>query len=358
MDAAAFVPQRSGVPAYFPALLNDTDRNNKYNAAIKETITLFQQAYGRPPTVLDVGVGTGLLTMIALHHGAAHVMGLEANEDLAAIARRQIAARFPDTTRWEVRHALSVDFVDGPYDMVVCDLAGAMLNSESMLLYMWDTLMRGIVRNFGTPVNPIFYTVPQHGEMTLCAYSCTQAVGVNTGLSFAPMQEAYDAVNTPPQRSPTINWLRDESMQICLAGTDWHALTQPQRVLMERYNQVRNSVTCEPSITMHISPAQYDTAVLVLEWKLQLSPTVVLRHDLRHVSEMTEPCRLARWITRGHMYCPLKHITPCQPSSTYTFDVVYCPAEMIMRLRAMGMQAEQAAQAQAQLQPPQPQQPQ
>ena len=61
-------------------------------------------------------------------------------------------------------------------------------------LYLWDLMMRGVVRNFGTKEAPSFYTVPQSGRMTMCAYECERATGLVTGVPFAPMDVLHKAV--------------------------------------------------------------------------------------------------------------------------------------------------------------------
>lgn len=84
-----FEPIFDGIPSYHVPMLNDKDRNQAYEAAIKETIAQFVQEQGRAPTVLDLGAGSGLLSIMALHHGASEVTLVEANADLIAIAQQE-----------------------------------------------------------------------------------------------------------------------------------------------------------------------------------------------------------------------------------------------------------------------------
>lgn len=52
-----------------------------------QAVESFIQEHGRPPVVLDIGCGTGLLSMLAARGGAVEVYGCELYEPLAQIAR-------------------------------------------------------------------------------------------------------------------------------------------------------------------------------------------------------------------------------------------------------------------------------
>ena len=74
-----YQPADQGFATYFLAMLADEDRNVKYAEAIKQCIAQFKKQQGRAPLVLDLGCGTGLLTRLALMHGAAKVVGVDTN---------------------------------------------------------------------------------------------------------------------------------------------------------------------------------------------------------------------------------------------------------------------------------------
>ena len=69
------------VPAcrYFFAMLDDRDRNARYNEAIRACIDDFNRENPElgGPRVLDVGVGTGFLSACCLLAGAKHVTGVD-----------------------------------------------------------------------------------------------------------------------------------------------------------------------------------------------------------------------------------------------------------------------------------------
>lgn len=52
-----------------------------------QAVQAFIRTHGRPPVVLDIGCGTGLLSMLAARAGAEEVYGCEMYKPLAQIAR-------------------------------------------------------------------------------------------------------------------------------------------------------------------------------------------------------------------------------------------------------------------------------
>jgi predicted RNA methylase len=66
-------------------MLNDVARNTAYDAAIRRAVAACLQS-SATCTVLDIGSGTGLLSMMALRAGATHVYSCEHNQVLCHIA--------------------------------------------------------------------------------------------------------------------------------------------------------------------------------------------------------------------------------------------------------------------------------
>jgi SAM-dependent methyltransferase len=74
------------------SMMRDADRNVVYEKAIKLLIDNFVAKKDRAPVVLDVGAGTGLLSMFAARSGAEFVIGVEMFETMATIAERVVSA--------------------------------------------------------------------------------------------------------------------------------------------------------------------------------------------------------------------------------------------------------------------------
>lgn len=97
----------------FADMLHDTERNHKYSMAIEEAITTMK-IRGKKANVLDIGTGTGLLAMLAAHHGADSVVTVEAFSPVADIARKIIKENgFADKIKIVSKHSTEVSVGEG-----------------------------------------------------------------------------------------------------------------------------------------------------------------------------------------------------------------------------------------------------
>ena len=58
-------------------MVADAARNAAFEGALRRAIAAFRKREGRPPIVVDVGSGSGLLSMMAARAGAARVTAIE-----------------------------------------------------------------------------------------------------------------------------------------------------------------------------------------------------------------------------------------------------------------------------------------
>lgn len=118
------------VPRWHFAMLNDHERNDAFAVALERRL--------RPGShVLDIGTGTGLLSMMAIQAGAGRVTTCEANPVLAEIARQVIAAHgmaneITVIPKQSTALVMGRD-IDAPADLVVSEVADCGLVGEGLL---------------------------------------------------------------------------------------------------------------------------------------------------------------------------------------------------------------------------------
>ena len=93
--SGTYNPAEHGLAKYFLSMLDDKDRNVKYGEAIKKCIEEFKTKEQRKPRVLDIGIGTGMLSSLCLLHDAAHVTGVDVNSTMVGLARASLKALDP-----------------------------------------------------------------------------------------------------------------------------------------------------------------------------------------------------------------------------------------------------------------------
>ncbi|XP_043198257.1 protein arginine N-methyltransferase 7-like [Amphibalanus amphitrite] len=90
MQPETYDYQQEVARSAYADMLHDTERNQKYEQGLKAAVTALRAA-GRPVHVLDIGTGTGLLSMMACRLGADSVTACEAFRPMAECAGRILA---------------------------------------------------------------------------------------------------------------------------------------------------------------------------------------------------------------------------------------------------------------------------
>ena len=126
----------SAVNDFHYAMINDVDRNEFYNRSLRKCVT-------GSSVVLEIGAGSGLLSMIAAKHGAKKVFAIEANQHMCKVAQMNIEKNALQERISLVNklstHVVMSDFqgFEEPH-VLVSEILGSLLLSESALDYVHD----------------------------------------------------------------------------------------------------------------------------------------------------------------------------------------------------------------------------
>ena len=128
-----------GFAGYFWSMLSDVPRGEDYFRAIDAMCAEFVRVEGRRPIVVDVGCGTGMLTLMAYMTGRVErVYGVDVNPDVLHVAKRN--AR--DAGAHGGVHFVLVDPKKGLPDTVprpdalISEILGTLINSEDAHKYV------------------------------------------------------------------------------------------------------------------------------------------------------------------------------------------------------------------------------
>lgn len=121
------------VPFWHVPMVNDTARNEAFDAALRAAIA----AHGPGAVVLDIGAGSGLLSLMAARAGAGTVVACE-GEPMVAAAAREVLAANPLGRRVRLVEKLSQQMAVGtdlpaPADILVSEIISSDLLTEGIL---------------------------------------------------------------------------------------------------------------------------------------------------------------------------------------------------------------------------------
>lgn len=141
LEVAARTQQLIGqsVPRWHFTMLSDAPRNAAFDAALRRAVT--------PGThVLDIGAGSGLLSMMAARAGAGRVVACEENPAIADVAARIVAANgYADRIRVVTGNSRDLDMesdLEGRADVIVSEIVSNELLAEGVLKTLADAADR------------------------------------------------------------------------------------------------------------------------------------------------------------------------------------------------------------------------
>ena len=131
--------------AYHFPMIADEGRNGAFDRALRAATREHVQRHGRPPRVLDIGSGSGLLAMMAARAGCTEVHSLEMVPQLAAAARHIVSANGHAqsiTIHGVMSTELEPAAIGGKVDLLVCEIVDDGLLGEGVLTTIADARRR------------------------------------------------------------------------------------------------------------------------------------------------------------------------------------------------------------------------
>ena len=348
------------LPSYFYAMLDDVDRSLQYWRAIHACIRDLREVMKdkkRPVVVVDVGVGTGMLSAFALLAGADVVIGVDVNSGAISAAeaairaigeaeQKDMASRFvsvlvtvKDKTAQKIRSKINAKLENDakfkhvrerslPFDVVISEILGTLVFGESM-----DTYIAPYIEMTQEHCNTLF-AVPS---------SCRQYFGVYEFrsvpdcLRFA-IEHALD--NRPGAYCPTDSrglgvplYLHDSTC-ICEPRM-FYEMTYKQKVHGEAKRKVH------PKAWFAVDSSCAFLRLGVCEWVCVLWEEVVLSNTLRQCVRMAADFghryALARQEAWGFMVCNVSSPRRLRIEASYTkshgMELTFYQGEHVTSLR-------------------------
>ena len=203
----------SSVNDYHYAMINDFGRNDFYYKLLREHIIPGETK------VLEIGAGSGLLSMLASSLGAQWVLAVEGSSDLCNLARKNVAANGMTKNvhiLFKMSTELSLsDFPSHqPADILVSELFGTLLLGESALDYIHDIRTRGLLASN-------FKILPRFGTQYAALIDCPFLLSITTAKQYRGLNLA------------NINDLRDTSSIIFTKQYGFRLNSIPFKILSE-----------------------------------------------------------------------------------------------------------------------------
>lgn len=264
------------IPTFFPYMLLDVDRNRAFRDACETMIRQFQRDHGTLPRVLDMGAGTGLLSLYCARLGC-DVVAIEGNADRVKIMRDNVA-RHQFSGSITIVHGMSTQYGEpGQFDAVVTETLATIPHFEKMYAFLADLYERGVV-----VMRDKMYCVPQQLTATVGTYRMpdTTLVG-DTGADL--VLELTAELSGQKERGPPTFRQADECYM-----TVHRSVLKPSAPPVQVFSA---PAWTKPEGTVFVDVRRGDW--LVVEWDCILwhgdtpESIVVLHHTVQHVSSLS-----------------------------------------------------------------------
>jgi hypothetical protein len=299
------------LPSYFYSMLDDVDRTMQYSKAIQECLA---HVPVNNPWVIDVGVGTGLLSGLVLFHDPnAIVVGVDVNEAALDSARQvmndlgfsnrfygvRVNANMSSTSLLKTIQSKINSKEVMPFDMIVSEILGTLVYGESMDSYVSKYIP--LVKTF----NDRLYAVPQKCTQFFACYEfevpLSSKYAIEHALDDALMFKEY----VPSDKG---------GLGIAFHLYEHKLTNSPLPIYESMYDRkpTKENPTIKTSRQIFNVTTSSNLHLGVFEWECDLWNGTMLKNTIeqyKYIAETTgERYAFARQNAWGFMVCNLQNI--------------------------------------------------
>ncbi len=305
-----WVMNRTVSMSQMKSMLADRDRNSIYNLAINKIIAYFQEKKGRNPKFIDIGCGTGLLSMFCIKNGAESVVGVEMFDEMAQIAAEVVQVNnFDDKIQIINAKSTEVDLESMEPDIIVSELLDSALLGESCIYSHGDIIERYLKDN-----SDVEDCVIPHSAMLYATLINCESVKSMRNVSSIPLLAAN-----------SVSPYRDEDAPACSGG--WTLVPIHWSSYDSKNGRTLSHATVVCDIPFHLAASDEDFGVgtfetiievtetnsvdgILLHWKLfLLSPTIDPERKVFYSTESNAMNWQDHWL---QVVYPLPQSLDCQ----------------------------------------------
>jgi len=292
-------------------MLDDVDRTMQYSEAIRQCVN---EVPVSNPYIVDVGVGTGLLSALALfHNSSAIVVGVDVNERALRASRKVMqdlgfSNRFYGVTVSANMNSAallkkiqrSIHSTDStPFDVILSEILGTFVYGESMETYVSKYLP--FVKTFDDKL----YAIPQKCTQTFASYEFQVPISSKHAIESA----LYDALRYKEYISTDKGGLGIALHMYASKQTNapvpiYEATYTKKPISKQTVRQTIQMPTLENTEHLNLG---------VFEWECDLWNGTMLKNTIKQYKEISqttsERYALARQNAWGFMVCGLKQVS-------------------------------------------------
>ncbi|RYH31668.1 hypothetical protein EON65_02140 [archaeon] len=233
-----YVKNKTVAMSQMTSMLRDADRNQVYEEALKIVTQNFRNRFHKSPTVLDIGAGTGLLSLFAAKNGAEAVYGVEMFDTLASVAQSVVQANgLADRVFIINAKSTSIEAFPNSPDILVSEILDSALLGESVLPSHADAIRR-LLANVNVPSHELSERIIPNRAEIFC--SLLESLEVHSKVCIQNIRCGREHLNV----------FRSEAAQHCIGANA--ALPVHYEALQHRGARLLS----EPSLAMKVDFSQ------------------------------------------------------------------------------------------------------